>query len=91
MDEIRRWEAMDPQDHPELYDEDGLLNECALLYKVRAAFPLHYIVFRQVSSHLQHEANTEQLFSKAGALSDSNGKMDPYRLSVWRGSPSSRT
>ena len=36
-----------------------------------------------MSSHLPHEANTEQLFSLAGNLSDDNGKMDPYRLSVW--------
>ena len=36
-----------------------------------------------MSSHLPHEANTEQLFSLAGNLSDGNGKMDPYRLSVW--------
>ena len=32
---------------------------------------------------LTTEANTEQLFSLAGNLSDDNGKMDPYRLSVW--------
>ena len=44
---------------------------------------MHYILFKQVSSHLPHEANTEQLFSLAGSLSDDNGKMDPYRLSVW--------
>ena len=44
---------------------------------------MHYILFKQVSSHLPHEANTEQLFSHAGSLSDDNGKMDPYRLSVW--------
>ena len=50
---------------------------------MRSKFPLHYIVFKQVSSHLPHEANTEQLFSLAGSLSDDNGKMDPYRLSVW--------
>ena len=54
-----------------------------MLYKLRSAFPLHCIVFKQVSSHLPHEANTEQLFSLAGGLSDDNGKMDPYRLSVW--------
>ena len=48
-----------------------------MLYKLRNAFPLHYIVFKQVSSHLCHEANTEQLFSLAGGLSDDNGKMDP--------------
>ena len=52
------------------------MNEFALLYKQRHAFPLHYTVFRQVSSHLAHEANTEQLFSLAGGLSEDNGKMD---------------
>ena len=30
-----------------------------------------------------HEANTEQLFSLAGNLSDDNGKMAPDRLAVW--------
>ena len=37
----------------------------------------------QVSCHLAHEANTEQLFSCAGNLSDPNGKMDPFTLGVW--------
>ena len=50
---------------------------CSTSIKLRNAFPLHYIVFKQVSSHLCHEANTEQLFSLAGGLSDDNGKMDP--------------
>ena len=44
---------------------------------------MHYILFKQVSSHLPHEANTEQLLSLAGSLSDDNGNMDPCRLSVW--------
>ena len=34
-------------------------------------------------SHLGHEANSEQLFSRSGNLSDDNGKMDPHRLAVW--------
>jgi hypothetical protein len=40
---------------------------------------------RQVleASHLPHEGNSEQLFSRTGALSDNNGKMDPTRLAVW--------
>ena len=67
----------------ELKDNDGIINEFALLYKLRNSFPLHYILFKQVSSHLCHEANTEQLFSLAGGMSDDNGKMDPYRLSIW--------
>ena len=78
-----RWATLDQAKIDEFMDSDGIINEFALLYKQRNAFPLHYIVFKQVSSHLPHEANTEQLFSLAGNLSDDNGKMDPYRLSVW--------
>ena len=59
------------------------MNEFALIYCVRSSFPLHYIVFKQTASHLPHEGNSEQLFSRSGALSDDNGKMDPARLAVW--------
>jgi hypothetical protein len=60
------------------------VNEFALLYDLRtSSFPLHYIVFKQTASHLPHEGNSEQLFSRAGNLSDDNGKMDPARLGVW--------
>lgn len=51
--------------------------------RVRNQFPLHYIVFKQTASHIPHEGNSEQLFSRSGALSDDNGKMDPWRLAVW--------
>ena len=44
---------------------------------------LFYIVFKQVSSHIAHEGNSEQLFSRSGMLSDDNSKMDPVRLAVW--------
>ena len=80
---MHRWEVLDRSVIQEFVDKDGLLNEFALLYKLRSNFPLHYVLFRQCASHLPHEANTEQLFSIAGSLSDDNGKMDPYRLSVW--------
>lgn len=54
------------------------------MYQVRQAFPLHYTVFKQVSSHFMgHEANSEQLFSRSGRLSDDNGKMDPHQLAIW--------
>ena len=53
------------------------------MYHYRHSFPLHYIVFKQTASHLPHEGNSEQLFSRSGALSDNNGKMDPTRLAVW--------
>ena len=55
-----------------------ILNEFKLMYRVHAKFPLHYIVFKQVSAHLPHEANTEQLFSLAGSLSDP--RKDPIHL-----------
>ena len=53
------------------------------MYHVRNSFPLHYIVFKQTASHIPHEGNSEQLFSRSGDLSDDNGKMDPARLGVW--------
>ena len=34
-------------------------------------------VFKQTASHIPHEGNSEQMFSRSGALSDDNGKMDP--------------
>ena len=64
-------------------DQDGIVNEFALVYHLRQSFPLHYIVFKQTASHLPHEGNSEQLFSRSGALSENNGKMDPHRLAVW--------
>ena len=49
----------------ECRSEEGLLNEFAMMWKLREAFPLHYIVFKQTASHLPHEANVEQIFSRA--------------------------
>ena len=40
-------------------------------------------MFKQTASHLPHEGNSEQLFSRSGALSDDNAKMEPTRLAVW--------
>ena len=81
-DEMERWKTIDKFTIDAATDEDGLVNEMVLLYKLRSKFPLHYRVFRQVSSHICHEANTERLFSLAGALSDDNGKMSPDTLAV---------
>ena len=68
----------------EFRDDEGIVNEFALVYHLRNSFPLHYVVFKQTASHLPHEGNSEQLFSRAGGLSDDNGKMDPARLAVWK-------
>ena len=57
-DEMQRWQTIDVAVMAEFFYEEGLLNEFALLYKLRNSFPLHYTLFKQVSSHLPHEANT---------------------------------
>ena len=49
-----------------------LLNEFEMMWALRERFPLHYIVFKQTACHLAHEANVEQVFSRAGNLSDPN-------------------
>ena len=49
-------------------DDKGLLNEFAMMYALRERFPLHYVVFRQTSSHLPHEANVERVFSRSGLV-----------------------
>ena len=35
-------------------------------------FPLHFFVFKQTVSHLAAEANVDQVFSRAGQLSEVN-------------------
>ena len=52
------------------------INEFAMMWALKDRFPLHYIVFKQCASHIPHEANAEQLFSRAGLLSDPN--IDPH-------------
>ena len=81
--EATRWAALDPKIIRKFRDEEGIVNEFALVYHLRQSFPLHFIVFKQTASHIPHEGNTEQLFSRSGALSDDNGKMDPSHLAVW--------
>lgn len=83
VEEAERWKNLDKATIREFRDAEGLVNEFALVYKVRHMFPMHYVLFKQVSSHLAHEANSEQLFSRSGELSDDNGKMDPARLAIW--------
>ena len=39
-------------------------------------FPLHFFVFKQTVSHLAAEANVEQVFSRAGQLSEVNSDPD---------------
>jgi len=57
-----------------------ILNEFEMMWALRERFPLHFIVFTQVASHLSHEANVEQVFSRAGSLA--NVHMDPDFLAT---------
>ena len=77
------WQAIPPAKVNEFRDDDGLVNEFALLWNVRIQFPLHFTVFKQVSSHMAHEGNSEELFSQAGNLSSDNGRGDPDKLATW--------
>ena len=50
------------------------------MWQLRNEFPLHKIVFQQTASHLPHEGNCENVFSRAGHLSDPN--TNPEYLAV---------
>ena len=86
-EKAERWSKLDKAIVKKFRDDDGIVNEFALLYELRSKLPLHWIVFKQTASHLPAPARGEygarQLFSRSGALSDDNGKMDPARLAVW--------
>jgi hypothetical protein len=77
-DEIERSERLSPDSFSEFVDDGSLLNEFALMWELRERFLLHLIVFKQTACHISHEANVEQVFSRAGNLSDPN--MDPEYL-----------
>ena len=78
LDELRRWEGMGLKEYEKFMSADMLLNEFAMMWALREAYPLHYIIFKQTASHLPHEAFVEQIFSRAGLLADPN--LDPARL-----------
>ena len=66
---------LSPDELQQYVTAEGMLNEFQMMWSLRKRFPLHYIVFKQIASHLPHEANVEQYFSRAGNVSDPN--MDP--------------
>jgi hypothetical protein len=71
-DEVKRWEYLGREQYNKFYSPDGLLNEFAMMWALRVNFPLHYIIFKMTASHLPHEGNVEQIFSRAGLLADPN-------------------
>ena len=78
-DEIRRWSSVSEDECQRFVSvEDGVLNEFEMMCHLRIVFPLHFFVFNQTTSHLTVEANVEQVFSRAGQLSEVN--LDPDAL-----------
>ena len=78
-DEMQRWKELAQDRIDPFIDDQGLINEFALMWHLKDNFPLHYVVFKQTAVHIPHEANVEQVFSSAGILADSH--MDPHHLS----------
>ena len=76
-DEIGRWSSLS-EDECQRFVEDGVLNEFEMMWQLRVLFPLHFFVFKKTASHLAAEANVEQVFSRAGQLSEVN--LDPDTL-----------
>ena len=76
-DEIGRWSSLS-EDECQRFVEDGVLNEFEMMWQLRVLVPLHFFVFKQTVSHLAADANVEQVFSRAGQLSEVN--LDPDTL-----------
>ena len=57
----------------------------ALHYKHRRDFPLHFRVFKQVSSHMCHEGNTVAIPSASSRWRATcpMTKMSPENLAIW--------
>jgi len=77
-DEAERWARF--QDVASFCGTDGLINEFEMAWAVRERFPLRLIIFKQTACHLAHEANVEQVFSRAGFLTDPNSTQHRRRV-----------
>ena len=78
-DEIRRWPSLSEDENQSFVNaEDGVMNEFEMMCQLRILFPLHFVVFKQTTSHLSDETNVEQVFSRTGQLSEVN--LDPDAL-----------
>ena len=78
-DEVARWAGMGVEEYEKFTTEDGLLNEFAMMWALRNKFPLHYVIFQQTACHLPHEANVEQIFSRAWAAGRPQPQPGPPR------------
>jgi hypothetical protein len=70
MLEVGEWSRISKANYEQFMLESGVFDEFAFMWHMRERFPLHYAVFRRTASHLPHEGNVEQVFSRAGFLAD---------------------
>ena len=71
--EATGWASLPQQTVQRFVDcNTGLLDEFALVFSVRAQFPLHYTVFQQTACHSASEGNAETLFALSKNLTDPN-------------------
>ena len=76
-DEIRRWSSLSEDECQRFVTaEDGVLDEFEMMCQLHILFPLHFFVFNQTECHLAAEVNVEQVFSRAGQLSEVNLDLD---------------
>ena len=80
--EVVLWDHISQDRIASFKDSLGLVDEFKMVYALRSEAPLHYALFKQVSSHLAHEGNAEETFSLSGRLSNSNGKTGSSFLST---------
>lgn len=71
MLEVGEWSRITKTNYQQFMLNSGVFDEFAFMWHMRERFPLHYAVFRRTASHLPHEGNVEQVFSRAGFLADS--------------------
>ena len=80
--EVKLWAALDLSRVKKHTGAEGLVNELALIFELKPDFPLHFSVFKQVSSHRPHEGNAETTFSLSGRLSSPNTHTSSSYLSI---------
>jgi hypothetical protein len=78
--EVQAWAAL-PEAEVALHRNSlGLVDEFALMSRLKKKFPLHHTVSRQSSSHLSHEGNVERVFSGAKARANAEMRSSMLRL-----------
>lgn len=70
--EIKKWNELDENIIANHTSQDGIVNHYSLFSALYLEYPMHFAAFRQYSTCLPTEANTERVFSNAHELSDPN-------------------